>query len=65
MSATRIAHMGSVIRHRFMPNSGRNPKLISARYHRLRKIHWGSVYPVFTNMGVIGMFSSWRMFKLS
>jgi hypothetical protein len=58
MSATRIVHMGSVIRHHFMGSSGRNPKLISARYHRLRKIHWGSVYPVFTNMGVIGTFRS-------
>jgi hypothetical protein len=56
MSATRIVHMGSVIRHRLMGNSGGNPRLISARYHRLRKIHWGSVYPVFTNMGVIGSY---------
>ncbi|TVY82290.1 Uncharacterized protein LSUE1_G001916 [Lachnellula suecica] len=55
MSATRIVHMGSVVRHRLMGNSGANPRLISGRYHRLKKIHWGSVYPVFTNMGVIAI----------
>ncbi|TVY36676.1 Phosphate metabolism protein [Lachnellula occidentalis] len=55
MSATRVAHLGSVVRHYIMGNSGNNPKLISARYHRLRRIHWGSIYPVFTNMGVIAI----------
>jgi hypothetical protein len=37
-----------------MRDVGIIPRLRSARYHRLRKVHWGSVYPVFTNMGVIG-----------
>ncbi|TVY87416.1 Uncharacterized protein LAWI1_G006273, partial [Lachnellula willkommii] len=55
MSASRVVHQGSVIRHYFMGNSGGNPKVISARYHRLRQIHWGSIYPVFTNMGVIAI----------
>lgn len=27
---------------------------MAKRYHRLRAVHWGAVYPVFTNMGVIG-----------
>ena len=54
MSATRIVHLGSIFRHQLMGNSGGNPRIITKRYHRLRKIHWGSVYPVFTNMGVIG-----------
>ena len=54
MSATRIVHLLSIFRHQLMPFSGGNPRLIAAKYHRLRKIHWGAVYPVFTNMGVIG-----------
>jgi len=55
MSATRIVHLASLFRHQLMSHSGGNPRLIAARYHRLRKIHWGSVYPVFTNMGVIAI----------
>ncbi len=55
MSATRIVHLASLFRHQVMSHSGGNPRLIAARYHRLRKIHWGSVYPVFTNMGVIAI----------
>lgn len=55
MSATRLVHLGGLFRHQLMSHSGGNPRRIAARYHRLRKIHWGSVYPVFTNMGVIAI----------
>lgn len=55
MSATRLVHLGSVFRHRLMANSGDTPRFITTKYHRLRKIHWGSVFPVFTNMGVIAI----------
>jgi len=55
MSATRIVHLGSIFRHQLMRNSSGNPRLIAKKYHRLRKIHWGAVYPVFTNMGVIAI----------
>ncbi len=58
LSATRIVHLASIFRHQIMSHSGGNPRLISARYHRLRKIHWGAVYPVFTNMAVIGELSA-------
>jgi hypothetical protein len=58
MSATRIVHLLSIFRHQLMPYASGNPRLIAAKYHRLRKIHWGTVYPVFTNMAVIGSFSS-------
>jgi calcium permeable stress-gated cation channel len=54
LSATRIVHLASIFRHQIMPYSGGSPRVITARYHRLRKIHWGAVYPVFTNMAVIG-----------
>jgi hypothetical protein len=54
MSANRLVHLGSLWRLVVMRDVGIIPRLRSARYHRLRKIHWGSVYPVFTNMGVIG-----------
>lgn len=59
MSATRIAHLGSLWRYQFTPYASGNPRTIARRYHRLRVIHWGAVYPVFTNMGVIGMDTSY------
>ncbi|OWP01545.1 hypothetical protein B2J93_7803 [Marssonina coronariae] len=55
MSASRIVHLGGIIRHQLMRYSGGNPRMIARRYHRLRTIHWGSVFPVFTNMGVIAI----------
>ncbi|KAH8648343.1 hypothetical protein BGZ60DRAFT_346652, partial [Tricladium varicosporioides] len=55
MSATRIVHLMSWIRHGLMGGVGDNPRKRTAKYHRLRKIHWGAVYPVFTNMGVIAI----------
>lgn len=60
LSASRIVHLGGIVRHQIMRWTGARPRLISRRYHRLRKIHWGSVFPMFTNMGVIGM-----LFRLS
>jgi hypothetical protein len=58
MSSTRIVHLMSLFRVGLMAHSGENPRMMWKRYHRLRVIHWGAVYPVFTNMGVIGMFPS-------
>jgi hypothetical protein len=62
MSATRIVHLGSLIRHQVMAYSGGNPRIITKRYHRLRLIHWGAIYPVFTNMAVIGLFTCYLFF---
>lgn len=56
MSAVRIVHLGSLVRNVMMAHVG-GPRLISKRYHQLRKMHWGTAYPIFTNMGVIGKFS--------
>ncbi|KAG4444030.1 hypothetical protein IFR05_000490 [Cadophora sp. M221] len=55
LSASRIVHLGGVVRHQIMRWTGGRPRLIARRYHRLRKIHWGSVFPMFTNMGVIAI----------
>ncbi|KAH6718318.1 hypothetical protein BKA61DRAFT_732622 [Leptodontidium sp. MPI-SDFR-AT-0119] len=55
LSASRILHLGGVVRHQIMRWTGARPRLIARRYHRLRKIHWGSVFPMFTNMGVIAI----------
>ncbi|KAN0089694.1 DUF221 domain containing protein [Hyaloscypha variabilis] len=55
LSATRIVHLLSIFRHQVMPYAGGCPRVIAAKYHRLRKIHWGALYPVFTNMAVIAI----------
>lgn len=53
MSATRIVHLSTLIRFHIL-KSPKNPAVVSKRWHRLRPTRWGSIYPVFTNMGVIG-----------
>jgi len=55
MSASRMVHLGSVFRHQLLASASGNPRLIARKYHRLRIVHWGSIYPVFTNMGVIAI----------
>ncbi|KAG9233741.1 hypothetical protein BJ875DRAFT_484855 [Amylocarpus encephaloides] len=55
MSATRLVHLRSVIRYYVLGNVGPNPRFRTAKYHRLRKVHWGAIYPVFTNMAVIAI----------
>ncbi|KAL2062029.1 hypothetical protein VTL71DRAFT_6295 [Oculimacula yallundae] len=55
LSASRIVHLGGVVRHQLMRWTGGRPRIISRRYHRLRKIHWGSIFPMFTNMAVIAI----------
>jgi len=64
LSATRIVHLLSIFRHQLMPYAGGCPRVIAAKYHRLRKIHWGAVYPVFTNMAVIGSSCSYLTYSM-
>ncbi|OBT63937.1 hypothetical protein VE03_05927 [Pseudogymnoascus sp. 23342-1-I1] len=51
MSATRIVHLPSL--HRAVFAGGKTPRMMSTRWHRLKRIHWGSDFPMFANMGVI------------
>lgn len=55
LSANRMAHMLSFWRLQIAQKSLDNPRILATRYHRLRRIHWGSIFPMFTNMGAIGM----------
>ncbi|RDW77984.1 hypothetical protein BP5796_05836 [Coleophoma crateriformis] len=54
MSATRIVHLSTLVRLHIL-KAPDNPAFVSKRWHRLRPTHWGSIYPVFTNMGVIAI----------
>lgn len=54
MSATRLLQMPALVRHLMFQNE-QNPRLMINKWHRIRVVHWGAVYPVFTNMGVIAI----------
>ncbi|RFU29431.1 hypothetical protein B7463_g6882, partial [Scytalidium lignicola] len=55
MSAGRMAQVVNLVRFTVRPNSSENLRKISKRWYRLRRVHWGSVFPVFTNMAVIAI----------
>jgi calcium permeable stress-gated cation channel len=55
-SASRLVHFPALIRHQILRNSSDNPRFLSRKWHRLRHIHWGGVFPVYTNMAIIGKF---------
>ncbi|KAH8809337.1 hypothetical protein F5884DRAFT_795356 [Xylogone sp. PMI_703] len=55
MSAGRMVQFVNLIRYSFRPNASEKLRVISKRWYKLRRIHWGSVYPVFTNMAVIAI----------
>lgn len=52
MSATRVVHLPTL--QMVLSSPLKSPRRISIRWHRLRRVYWGSVFPLFTNMGVIG-----------
>ncbi|KAB8292921.1 hypothetical protein EYC80_007286 [Monilinia laxa] len=54
MSATRLLQLPALIRHLMFQNE-QNPRLMINKWHKIRVVHWGAVYPVFTNMGVIAI----------
>lgn len=33
-----------------------DPRRIYTKWHRLQRIHWGAVFPVYTNLGVISKY---------
>jgi calcium permeable stress-gated cation channel len=53
-SATRMVHISALFRHQALKNSSENPRFVINKWHRLRRVHWGSFFPVYTNMAVIG-----------
>ncbi|KXX73846.1 Uncharacterized protein RSN1 [Madurella mycetomatis] len=53
--AARLANFGDLIRHEVIGKATPNPRRQFYRWRRLTRIHWGSEYPRFTNMGVIAI----------
>lgn len=59
--AARLANFVDLIRHQVIGKATANPRRQFHRWSRLTQIHWGSEYPRFTNMGVIGLLWSPRL----
>jgi calcium permeable stress-gated cation channel len=57
LGATTLVQPFSLFRHQVLAKSLDNPRRRFKIWHSLRKIHWGSIFPLFTNLGVIGKFS--------
>lgn len=52
--AAKLANIGDLFRHEVIGKSTANPRRQYSRWRKLTNIHWGSEYPRFTNLGVIG-----------
>lgn len=52
--AGELVHLFDLLRYCFVTRGAANPRLRLKGLRRLKRRHWGSVFPVFTNMGVIG-----------
>ena len=56
LSATRLLAPFSLIRFLAQQGSNRSPREIYISGHKLRLVHWGGVFPVYSNLIVIGEF---------
>ncbi|KAK3681642.1 hypothetical protein B0T22DRAFT_299665 [Podospora appendiculata] len=53
--ALKLANIGDLFRHALIAKMSNDPRRRFQRWNKLTRIHWGSVYPRFTNMGVIAI----------
>jgi hypothetical protein len=54
--ASNLIHLLDLIRHHLFIKVISIPRSQHKLWRQLRCVHWGGVFPVFTNMGVIGKF---------
>lgn len=52
--ASELVHILPLIQHQIMAKGVENPRWLFRVHNRLQRKHWGSVFPVFTNLAVIG-----------
>jgi calcium permeable stress-gated cation channel len=53
--AAGLAHFIDMLRHYVFPLLPHDYRRRYERYHTLQPVHWGAIYPVFTNLGIIGI----------
>ncbi|KAI1623017.1 hypothetical protein EDD37DRAFT_453024 [Exophiala viscosa] len=51
--ASHLVHASSYFRLQVMRKFTSNPRRLWERWHGLRQVHWGKLFPVYTNLGVI------------
>ncbi|KAF4995602.1 hypothetical protein FDECE_12745 [Fusarium decemcellulare] len=53
-SAFELLQFVELFRHQIKSKRSQSPQTCFKRWHKLDVIHWGGIYPVFTNIGVMG-----------
>jgi len=56
VGATSLLHIVDLFRHHIMAKSMSSPRMMFNIWNRVKTVHWGGLFPVFTNLGVIGKF---------
>ncbi|KAJ9612485.1 hypothetical protein H2200_004082 [Cladophialophora chaetospira] len=50
-----LVQFGNLFQFHVFQKFSKNPRKTYLRWHRLQRIHWGAVFPVYTNLGVIAL----------
>ncbi|KAK4936653.1 hypothetical protein LTR10_022505 [Elasticomyces elasticus] len=53
--ASHLVHASAYFRLHVLRRFTSNPRALWERWHGLRQVHWGRMFPVYTNMGVIAL----------
>ncbi|SPO07114.1 related to RSN1 - Overexpression rescues sro7/sop1 in NaCl [Cephalotrichum gorgonifer] len=53
--ASGMVHLVDIFRHYVIAKRMGSPRVMFNTWHKVRVIHWGAIFPVFTNMGVIAI----------
>ncbi|KAL1902066.1 hypothetical protein Cpir12675_000173 [Ceratocystis pirilliformis] len=51
--AGAMVHLVDIFRHQILARNMDYPRSAFRVWHQVRPVHWGAIFPVFTNMGVI------------
>ncbi|KKA30001.1 hypothetical protein TD95_003830 [Thielaviopsis punctulata] len=51
--AGALVHLVDLFRHQVLARNMDHPRSAFKVWHNVRPVHWGAIFPVFTNMGVI------------
>ena len=49
-----MVHALDLFRHTLLARTVEHPRRLVRNWRKLRQVHWGSIFPVFTNMAIIG-----------
>ncbi|KAL1874017.1 hypothetical protein VTK73DRAFT_571 [Phialemonium thermophilum] len=52
---SQLLHLLELVRHQLIAKFSEHPRYVFRTYHKLRRRHWGSVFPVISNLGVIAL----------